>query len=428
MPLDRRTAAIAVAAAGFCSFLDMYPTQALLPALAAEFHAGKAALGWTVSATTLGVALTAPLAGWLAERFGRKRLIVAGAVLMALPTALAAHAGSVAELVVWRFLQGVVLPAVFAVTNAHINEEWPAAEAPDLIGIQMAGMVAGGFAGRTLAAAIADLTGWRWAFPLLAVLNLAGAAALALWLPADSRPPRRLSGRSGGLLRPLLAPRLLATCAIGAAILFSMVATFTYVGFLLAAPPFRLGTGALGGIFVVYLVGLPAAAATGPLLRRFGRRRLMAMATIASLAGLCLTLTAALPAVLAGLALVAVGTFVAGPLAIGFAGLAVPEARAVAVGLYVCCYYVGGSLGGVAPAAVWPESGWPGVVALIGVVQALALVVAAFAWRERRPDAYFSTPLSAPARSLIACTRPALAASQASKSLITSGCESLDSE
>jgi predicted MFS family arabinose efflux permease len=426
MPFDRRHAA--VAAAGFCSFLDLYPTQSLLPALASEFHAGKAALGWTVSATTLGVAVMAPLAGWLAERLGRKRVIVAGALLMALPTALAAHAGSVAELVLWRFLQGVFLPAVFAVTSAHVNEEWPPAEAPDLIGIQMAGMVAGGFAGRTLAAIVADLAGWRWAFPLLAGLNLAGAAALAAWLPADSRPPRRRSGRDGRLLPALLAPRLVATCAVGAAILFSMVATFTYVGFLLAAPPFSLGIGALGGIFVVYLVGLPAAIATGPLLRRFGRRRLMSMATAVTLAGLALTLSGVLPAVLAGLALVASGVFMAGPLAIGFAGLAVPQARAVAVGLYVCCYYVGGSLGGVAPSAVWPSFGWPGVVAVIALVQVLALAFAALAWGGRRSDPYFSMPRSAPVRSLMAWTRPALATSQASKSLITSGCESLDSE
>ena len=214
---------------------------------------------------------------------------------------------------------------------------------------------------------------------------------------------------------------------MGAILLFSMTASFTYVGFVLAAPPFGLGTGALGLVFVVFLLGLPTAAATGPLLRRFGRRRLMAAATLVNLGGLALTLSGSLPVVLAGLAMLAGGTFVAQPLAIGFAGLVVPQARAVAVGLYVCSYYLGGSLGGVAPAAVWPAFGWPGVVALVATIQMVALGVAFRAWRPQA-EGYFSTSCSAPARALMASTRAALASSQASNSATSSGCAALETE
>ena len=121
------------------------------------------------------------------------------------------------------------------------------------------------------------------------------------------------------------------------------------------------------------------------------------------------------------------GTFVAQPLAIGFAGQVVPQARAVAVGLYVCSYYLGGSLGGVAPAAVWPAFGWPGVVALVAAIQSAALGVALRAWRPR-PAGYFSTSCSAPVRALMASTRATLAASQASNSATSSGCAALDTE
>lgn len=418
---DRRRAA--VFAAGFCSFLDLYTTQALLPDLAAEFHAGKAAVGLTVSAATLGVAMAAPLVGWLAQVWGRKRVIVAGAVLMALPTALAAISGSVEELVFWRFLQGLALPAVFAVANAHVNEEWPAAQAPGLIGIHMAGMVAGGFVGRTLAALVADVAGWRSAFPPLALLNLLGALVLALWLPADSTPSRRRKdAASGSVLRE---PRLLATCVVGAGLLFSMTATFTYVGFKLAAPPLSLSTSLLGGIFVIYLLGMPAALASGGLLKRFGRRRLMTAAILLNVAGLGLTLSGALAAILAGLTLFAAGTFIAQPLSVGYAGSAFPQARSVAVGLYVGSYYVGGSLGGVVPAAVWPSFGWPGAVAVVVAVQLAALALAMAAWWEAGKG-YFSTPRSAPVRSLMASTRAVLADSQSLNSAITSGCETLD--
>ena len=386
MSLDRRQ--IAVAAAGFCSFLDLYPTQSLLPALAAEFHAGKAAVGLSVSATTLAVALTAPLAGILAGRLGRKRVIVAGALLMAVPTALAASSGSIGELVMWRFLQGLFLPAVFAVAAAHIGEEWPAAEAADLTGIHVAGMVIGGFCGRFIAATLAEAVGWRFAFPALAALNLAGALVIALWLPRDSE--RRIGpiapvGALTHLRRHLRNRALLVTCAVGFGILFSMVAVFTYINFKLAAPPFNLGLSALGSIFVVYLFGMPAAPATGPLLRRFGRVRVMAGAVAINWLGLAATLSNRLALVVIGLVLFATGTFIAQPLAIGFAGLSTRDAKALAVGLYVSCYYVGGSLGGVVPAALWSGLGWPGCAALVAVVQAGLLAMAVSGWGKPAP-------------------------------------------
>jgi len=381
MSFDRRK--IAVATAGFCSFLDLYPTQSLLPALAAEFHAGKAAVGMTVSATTMAVALTAPLAGLLAGWLGRKRVIVAGALLMSVPTALAAVSGSIGELVMWRFLQGLCLPAVFAVAAAHISEEWPASEAADLTGIHVVGMVIGGFCGRFLTAMIGAAIGWRMAFPALAALNLAGAVLIALWLPPDS--DRRIGpiapvAAGQQLLIHLRDGRLMATCGIGFCILFSMTSVFTYINFKLAAPPFDLGLAALGSIFVVYLFGMPAAPATGPLMRRFGRRKVLAGAVMLNWLGLAATLSSNLIMVLTGLILFAGGTFIAQPLAIGFAGTTARGAKALAVGLYVSTYYIGGSLGAVIPAAIWSRLGWPGCAALVAGVQALLLAAAIGAW------------------------------------------------
>jgi len=386
MSFDRRQ--LAVAAAGFCAFLDLYPTQSLLPALAAEFHAGKAAVGLTVSATTLAVALTAPLSGLLAGRLGRKRVIVAGACLMAIPTLMAATAGGIGELVLWRFLQGLFLPSVFAVAAAHIGEEWPPAEAADLTGIHVAGMVVGGFSGRFITAMVGEAVGWRYGFPVLAAINLAGALLIALWLPPDSDRGDRLTAPLGALAqvaRHLRNGRLLATCGIGFLILFSMVSVFTYINFKLAAPPFNLGLSALGMIFVVYLFGMPAAPATGPLLRRFGRRRVMAGAVLANCLGLALTLSGNLWGVVAGLVLFAGGIFVAQPLAIGFAGVCAKEAKALAIGMYVSCYYIGGSLGGVVPATVWEHFGWPGCAALVALVQVLLLAATFTAWAPAAP-------------------------------------------
>ena len=66
------------------------------------------------------------------------------------------------------------------------------------------------------------------------------------------------------MLAHLRNPRLLATYAVGFGVLFNFIATFTYLSFHLAAPPFNKSPAFLGSIFVVYLVGLGGGAVARP--------------------------------------------------------------------------------------------------------------------------------------------------------------------
>ncbi|WP_096704664.1 MFS transporter [Magnetospirillum sp. 15-1] len=383
--LDRRR--VAVAAAGFCSFLDMYSTHALLPTLRAEFGVGEAMAAATVSATTLAVACMAPLAGHLADRLGRKRVMVAGALLMVIPTALAATSADMGQLILWRFLQGLFLPAVFSVATAHIGEEWPQSEAVSMIGLHMAGMVAGGFCGRYITALVAAAAGWRAAFPVLALLNLAGALVIALWMPADRSPkPAPAVGQGGGLAvlrRHLGNLPLMATCGIGFGLLFCMTGTFTYMNFHLAAPPYLFGPVALGTLFAITLFGVPASAAGVFLLRRFSRRVVVAGAVALTSAGLLITLADEVAVILVGLSLFSFGQLISQPVALGSIAHLARDGRAMAVGLYVSSYYLGGSVGGVLPAWTWSHYGWPGCVALVVAVEISVAALAAAAWRMR---------------------------------------------
>ena len=112
----------AVALCGVCAFLELYCTQPLLPMLAHLFHASKTAAGMTVSAATLGVALSAPVYGALTEHLPRKRVIVASLIGVSVPTLLAATSTSLSQLIFWRFLQGVTVPGIIAVLVTYIGE------------------------------------------------------------------------------------------------------------------------------------------------------------------------------------------------------------------------------------------------------------------------------------------------------------------
>lgn len=83
-------AVAAVCLCGIFAFLNLYSTQPLLPMFAHLFHASEAMVGLTVSASTLGVALAAPVFGALTERLSRRRVILISLVALAVPTLLAA--------------------------------------------------------------------------------------------------------------------------------------------------------------------------------------------------------------------------------------------------------------------------------------------------------------------------------------------------
>src|SRR4029077_3101588 len=156
-----RTAAVVFA--GFCAFLTIFAPQPMLPMLAKAFDVTPGRISLVVTASTLAVALAAPFAGIVADRFGRKRVIVPAAFLLAVPTLLAATAVSFGQLLFWRFLQGIFTPGVFAVIIAYINEE-RGGGAGAATAAYVTGTVLGGFSGRALAALVASHTNWRWAF------------------------------------------------------------------------------------------------------------------------------------------------------------------------------------------------------------------------------------------------------------------------
>src|SRR5215469_10679773 len=144
--LPRRRLA-AAALAGFCAFLSFYAPQPLLPMLAADFGVSVARISLVLTASTLAVATISPFAGMIADRWGRKRVIVPSAFLVAVPSALAAMSSSTGQLVFWRFLVGVFTPGISVVTAAYINEEW-AEGVGSAVSAYVAGTILGGFSGR----------------------------------------------------------------------------------------------------------------------------------------------------------------------------------------------------------------------------------------------------------------------------------------
>ena len=383
----------AVFLCGMFAFVDLYCTQPLLPLLEQVFHASKSAAGLTISASTVGVATSALLLAIFAERADRKRTIVGAMGLLAFCTLMAATATGLPRLAVWRVLQGLVTPGVFILTIAYITEEWPALRVPRVMSVYVAGTVFGGFVGRLSGGLLGARYGWR---PVFVVLGLVGFSGMALtqWLLVPARAVRGREQRQrslrealGPVRRNLSNRLLLATFGVGFTMLFTLVAVFSYVTFYLTAVPFLLSTEQVSWLFAVYLFGLVATLAMGTVLARLGLRPGMLIAVSLCIAGVLLTLVSSVWMVAAGLALTGAGVFIAQTCANSFLRDAAPEGhRVAAAGLYICSYYIGGTVGGVLPGLLWRHGGWTTCVLLTCGVLVMGGLLTFFGWRTRVPE------------------------------------------
>jgi MFS family permease len=375
---------LALFATGFATFVNLYVTQPLLPRFREIFHASELLVSLTVSAPVLAVALAAPFVGILADRLGRKRVIVAAMLGLALPSILAATAGNLSQLIVWRFLQGLFIPGIIAVTMAYISEESPQGLVGTTMATYVTGTVVGGFFGRFIAGLCASHASWRTAFVYIGIITLLGCLITQWFLPRSTKFVRQKSASAsfGSLRQHLHNPQLLATYIIGFNILFCQVGSFTYVNFYLADKPYLLGPAALGTIFTVYLIGAVITPGAGMLLDRIGYRKTLTIAVGTIVTGIILTLVHNLAVIIAGLSLSASGVFACQAVASSYVGKAAGKARSSAAGLYVALYYFGGTMGSILPGFFWQSAGWIGCVALVLLMQCIILLIAYHFWAE----------------------------------------------
>ena len=185
--------------------------------------------------------------------------------------------------------------------------------------------------------------------------------------------------------------RLLPLCLLGFAILFCLVAEFTYITYHLSGAPFFLSTGQLSWLFAVYLVGFVATPLSSLLLNRRDARFTFCTALVLSQAGVLLTLLPNLGAVIVGLMMCSTGVFIAQAAALSSLRHMVEESmRVSAAGVYLSFYYLGGTVAGVLPGYVWRLGGWPATVATIVLVEMSALVLA---WHSLKTPAVTVAPL-----------------------------------
>ena len=360
----------------FLTVVDLFATQAILPALTRAYGTTPAAMSFAVNASTIGMAISGLAVALFGRRIDRRLGIMLSLAALTVPTLLLAkHAEP------W----GVRLSARRAGT---VHGGSVHADARLSRGDQHA--AGGGLGVRRLyhrqcreqpVRASVVRRGGRSFWPGLELLCVRRAESVRRAAGrCDHTAAARASGRCTHdqcgecLVGNLRDPALRAAFAIGFCILFAFIGTFTYVNFVLVRQPFALGMMGLGFVYFVFLPSVVSTPFAGRVALRCGTRATCAGALAFAAAGLPLMLLPSLQAVLAGMVLLSVGTFFAQAVATGFVGRAARADRASASGTYLACYFLGGLVGSLVLGQIYDRLGWPACVG--GIALSLTIAIA----------------------------------------------------
>jgi len=170
--------AITVLGSGIAA-LDATVVNIALPTIGRDFHTGIAALQWVMNGYVLTLAAFLLIGGSLGDRFGRRKVYLAGAVWFALASAACGFAPSVAFLIMTRVLQGagaaLLTPGSLAILEASFRPADRARAIGAWSGLGGVAVAAGPLVGGYLI----SVASWRWIFfinvPIAALVVVLGA-------------------------------------------------------------------------------------------------------------------------------------------------------------------------------------------------------------------------------------------------------------
>ncbi|MCX6264745.1 MAG: DHA2 family efflux MFS transporter permease subunit [Bacteroidetes bacterium] len=123
---------------------------------------------WIITAYAIANVIIIPLTGFLAEYFGRKKYYIGSMILFTVASYLCAQSGSLVEIVIWRFIQGIGGGALLSTSQAILFDTFEPKDRPIAAGIFGMGIVLGPTLGPTVGGYIIDHASW----PLIFIINI----------------------------------------------------------------------------------------------------------------------------------------------------------------------------------------------------------------------------------------------------------------
>ncbi|MDR2122970.1 MAG: MFS transporter [Flavobacteriaceae bacterium] len=346
---------------GLCVFAQLYIFQPILSFVGEEFRVTPAGSSWTVSSSTLGMAIGLFFLAFKADALPRKKLMVLSLILSSLLTILSGFIFNFSLLVGLNLVKGIVLAGVSSVALAYLSEEVDIKALGFAIGLYLSGNTTGGMSGRVIAALLSGWIGWRQTVIIMGIATLLLGILFAFLFPESrffnpkNSPVKEKLHQMGNFLKDKTMMRLYLVAGL---LMGNFVAMYNYLGFRLEAPPFSLPHYIIAFIFFMYITGIVGSVIIGKWSDAHPPSKLIRLPGFLVIAGLMLMLPVNLTSVILGLGIFTFSFFATHTLASRMVSQHAKEGKSTATSIYWLFYYVGSSFIGTETGVIYSQGGW----------------------------------------------------------------------
>lgn len=179
--------------------IDVAVVSFIAPSLIADWGISKAQLGPVVTSGLLGLAIGSLIAGPMADRFGRRKIIIGSLLFFGIMSAATALTSGVVEFSILRVLTGFGLGAAMPNATTLVSEYAPARRRSAMMAITYCGMTLGSAMAGYLTSIVVEIASWHWVLVIGGVLPLIYAAVIATALPESPKYLARVPERQDEL-------------------------------------------------------------------------------------------------------------------------------------------------------------------------------------------------------------------------------------
>lgn len=172
--------------------LDTTIANVALPHMTASLSATQDTITWVLTSYVLASAVALPLAGWLVDTFGIRRMMLASVLLFTVASMLCGVAQSLEQMVLFRVLQGLGGAFLSPLAQTVTLDSSTAAERPKMMGLYTQGVMLGPITGPIIGGFLTDNYNWRWVFYVNLPVGLICFVLLLLYLPKTPTKHRRV--------------------------------------------------------------------------------------------------------------------------------------------------------------------------------------------------------------------------------------------
>ena len=190
-PTRRLLVTVGVMLAVLIQVLDTTIANVALPHMQASLGATQESINWVLTSYIVASAIALPIAGWLADRIGRKRLLIIAVAGFTVSSLLCAVAQSLPEMVAFRILQGMTGAFMVPLAQATMFDINPPERHGQAMALFGGGIMIGPILGPVLGGWLTDSFNWRWVFIINIPIGVITTLMLLRFMPKSPRESRR---------------------------------------------------------------------------------------------------------------------------------------------------------------------------------------------------------------------------------------------